>query len=119
MTMESQANQIQTCLSQTFDPINRKQAELNLEQLEQLQQFGPTLLSIIQSEQIDSNIRFAASVYFKNFVKRNWSENLVLDGDRITMKNGIIQLMVNCPIPLQLQLSEVYELIGSKFDCRN
>ena len=107
--MASQANQIQACLSQTFDPANRKQAEQNLEVLESSVQFGPTLLSIIQENSIDSNIRFAASVYFKNYVKRKWDEKLesISEPDRITMKQGIIQLMVTCPIPLQLQLSEV------------
>ena len=113
MTMPSQADQIQTCLSQTLDPINRKQAEDSLKQLEQQPLFGPTLLGLIQSCQ-DGNIRFAASVYFKNYVKQYWHDvQCIGDNDRIVIKQGIIDLMVSLVTPLQLQLSQAVSLIAA------
>lgn len=47
-------------------------AEVFLNKLEQNQNFGQLVLQLIATKSYDLHIRFAASLLFKNFVRRNW-----------------------------------------------
>jgi hypothetical protein len=47
-------------------------AEIFLNKLEQNQNFGQLVLQLIATKSYDLHIRFAASLLFKNFVRRNW-----------------------------------------------
>ena len=50
----------------------RKPAEDYLVSVEGTQNYAALLLQLTDSEQIEMHIRLAASINFKNFVKRNW-----------------------------------------------
>lgn len=50
----------------------KKIAEAFLNKLEQSQNFGQLVLQLIATKSFDLHIRFAASLLFKNFVRRNW-----------------------------------------------
>ena len=43
-----------------------------MNKLEQNQNFGQLVLQLIATKSYDLHIRFAASLLFKNFVRRNW-----------------------------------------------
>jgi hypothetical protein len=48
-------------------------AELDLAAIENKPNFSPLMLQILSSE-IDYSTKFAAAVYFKNFIKRRWPQ---------------------------------------------
>lgn len=48
-------------------------AERFLESVESNQNYAILLLNLVGKEDLDSTIRVAGSIAFKNFVKRNWS----------------------------------------------
>ena len=50
----------------------RKPAEDYLMSVEGTPNYATLLLQLTDSDQIEMNIRLAASINFKNFVKRNW-----------------------------------------------
>lgn len=48
-------------------------AEKSLEAVEKNQNYPILLLTLVDKQETPANIRVAAAVTFKNFVKRNWS----------------------------------------------
>ncbi|KAJ3273693.1 importin-alpha export receptor [Terramyces sp. JEL0728] len=107
--------QIASFLSATLDPKGRKQAEQQLAQIEKQPGFAPILLQLISDGNCDYNVRFAASVYFKNYVKRAWtvdSEDLISPQDREGIKQVIVNLMISVPTNMQLQLSDSISCIA-------
>jgi exportin-2 (importin alpha re-exporter) len=68
---------------------------------------------------IDSSVRQAASVLFKNFVKKNWNvdaetEDLIpiSQEERNLIKSNLVQLMSTAPALIQSQCSEAISLIA-------
>ncbi|KAI3653160.1 hypothetical protein MP228_002585 [Amoeboaphelidium protococcarum] len=104
------ANAISALLEQTLVSQSRLQAEQSLKQAEKSPGFLVTLLQLVSAENVNLNVRFAASLYFKNFIKRHWipdaDENMISEDDRTALKAQIIGLMVALPDKLSLQLSE-------------
>jgi len=109
-----------TCLQQTMssDPSLRKPAEQALESNERKQNYPIILLQLIDRDQIDLIIRVAASITFKNFIKRNWSEddqNLKISiSDRNAIKNIIVSVMLKREDQIQRQLSDAVAIIGKE-----
>ena len=101
-------------LAQTLNPTTRKQAEANLAQLIAKPQFAPILLELL-SKHPDDNVRFAAAVYFKNFIKRKWNGEVdeISPQDREQIKLNIINIMTSAPNAIILQLSEAVTLIAN------
>lgn len=66
-------------LQQTLspDPNIRRPAEKFLESIESNQNYAILLLNLVGKEDLDSTIRVAGSIAFKNFVKRNWNAHAV------------------------------------------
>lgn len=54
-------------------------AEKFLESVESNQNYAILLLNLVGKEDLDSTIRIAGSIAFKNFVKRNWNAHEVCD----------------------------------------
>lgn len=52
-------------------------AEKFLESVEANQNYAILLLNLVGKEDVDSTIRVAGSIAFKNFVKRNWNAHAV------------------------------------------
>eukprot|EP00124_Ichthyophonus_hoferi_P004893 Ihof_evm2s604 gene=Ihof_evmTU2s604 len=107
-------------LGQTLSPDHtvRRTAEKELSQLESTANYSLLVLHLVASETVSVDIRAAAAITFKNFVKHNWS---MQDGeagrislaDRDLIKQNIIDLMLSVPSRLQQQLSEAVSIIGS------
>ena len=55
------------------EPETRKQAEAYLKQLQDQHGYGLNLLTLLNRTAVDEQIRQAAAVNFKNFVKYRWS----------------------------------------------
>ncbi|PIA15174.1 Cse1-domain-containing protein [Coemansia reversa NRRL 1564] len=115
-TQEGLAQSLQQTLSANAQ--ERKQAEKYLETMEQTAHFVVPLLQLVNSEGTDSNIRFAAALYFKNFVKRRWAqgeeqEDTIAEEDRKVVKAELVALMISTPKRLQLQLGEAVSIIAA------
>ncbi|KAJ1645431.1 importin-alpha export receptor [Coemansia asiatica] len=106
-------------LQQTLSPNaqERKQAEQYLGSIEQTAHFVVPLLQLVNNAGLSDNIRFAAALYFKNFVKRRWpqnedSEDMLAAEDRQAVKSEIVSLMITVPKRLQLQIGEAVSIIA-------
>lgn len=94
----------------------RKQAEECLVSVENTQNYPMILLQITDSPNIDDHTRQAASIVFKNFIKRNWriidKTSSISEVDRQLIKTHIVTLMLKSPEALQRQLSDAITIIG-------
>ncbi|KAJ1966324.1 importin-alpha export receptor [Dipsacomyces acuminosporus] len=106
-------------LQQSLSPNanERKQAEIYLETIELTPHFVVPLLQLVNNQATDANIRFAAALYFKNFVKRRWPQNedtedTISAEDRKAVKDEIVSLMITVPKQLQLQIGEAVSIIA-------
>lgn len=94
----------------------RKQAEECLVSVETTQNYPMLLLQITDNQSIDDHTRQAASIVFKNFIKRNWriidKTNTIAEVDRQLIKAHIVTLMLKSPEALQKQLSDAITIIG-------
>ncbi|KAI7823046.1 Cse1-domain-containing protein [Gamsiella multidivaricata] len=96
-------------------------AEQFLNKLQQSQNFGQLVLQLVATKSFDVNIRFAASLLFKNFVRRNWmndddGDSRISTVDRDAIKSRIVDLMTISEARIQLQLSDaVTQIADSDF----
>jgi exportin-2 (importin alpha re-exporter) len=74
------------------------------------------LLQITASDSFPPNTRLASALFFKNFIKRNWTDE---DGNHklpqrevVSIKNELIGLMVSVPHNIQAQLGEAISAIA-------
>jgi exportin-2 (importin alpha re-exporter) len=111
-------------------------AELSLQGAESQSGYPLLVLKLVQDSGVDANIRFAAVLLFKNYVKKNWPKVLspeacqaifddlcvrqqeegeairVSEADRTAIKQDIVNLMINVPEKLQVQLSDAVYIIA-------
>jgi len=116
-TYQTLAKFLQDVLSP--DANVRRQAEKFLESVEGNAGYSLMLLKIVQdgSNTPTASVPLAASIIFKNFVKRNWrivedEPNKLNTDDRNAIKSTIINLMLHSPSQFQKQLSEAISIIG-------
>ncbi|KAG0324831.1 importin-alpha export receptor [Dissophora globulifera] len=108
-------------LQKTLEPSTRHEAEVFLNKLQQSQNFGQLVLQLIATKSFDVQLRFAASLLFKNFVRRNWmsddeSDSMISIADKDAIKNRIVDLMTISEARIQLQLSDaVTQIADSDF----
>ncbi|KAJ2339900.1 importin-alpha export receptor, partial [Coemansia sp. RSA 2618] len=124
VTQQSLAQSLQQTLSANAQ--ERKQAEKYLESVEHTEHFVVPLLQLVNSSTADEHIRFAAALYFKNYVRRGWApgddaedritgsdaEARITDEDRQAVKRELVGLMITAPKKLQLQLGEAVSIIA-------
>eukprot|EP00158_Paraphelidium_tribonemae_P005960 Partr_v1_DN27606_c1_g1_i2_m64926 putative CSE1 chromosome segregation 1-like (yeast) len=103
-------------LAQTLEPQTRDFAEQELTRLESQPQFAVLLLRIVESSGTPLAVRFAASLLFKNYVRRQWPEapevSRLKAEDRAVVKQNIVSLMTRVPEKFQLQLSDAVSVIA-------
>ncbi|CAH0717735.1 unnamed protein product, partial [Brenthis ino] len=109
------ANYLQQTLNP--DPNIRRPAEKFLEGVEVNQNYAILLLHLIDKNSADPTIRVAASVTFKNYIKRNWpveedGVDRIHAADRATIKTLIVNLMLKSPESVQRQFSDAVSIIG-------
>ena len=91
-------------LLETLNPKSQKSAEAKLAGLEGQPGFGFGLLNYVQTQ--DPNLRMAAAVYFKNYIKKFWSEDKITAQDKNDIKNNIVMIMISVDQSCQMQISE-------------
>ncbi|CAM0141374.1 importin-alpha export receptor [Umbelopsis sp. WA50703] len=109
---------LQQYLRQTFDPSTQKQAEHSLAQVEVQRNFPLLVIKLIGDQTADPTIRFAAALFFKNYVKRHWvpddeTANKIALEDRAAVKAQLVDLMIAVPEKIQLQISEAVSIIAA------
>ncbi|KAJ2377804.1 Nonsense-mediated mRNA decay protein 5, partial [Coemansia sp. RSA 2611] len=105
------------------DPAVRKTAEQQLQQLEGHEGFLGVLLQMISSADLPLGTKQAASIYFKNRVRRSWHASQraleqyppISDGDRTATKANILAAIYASSQAIKLQLTECLGII-LKFD---
>ncbi|KAJ2785708.1 importin-alpha export receptor [Coemansia javaensis] len=117
VSQEALAQSLQQSLSANAQ--ERKQAEKYLGSIEQTPGFVVPLLQLVSNEAGDATVRFAAALYFKNFVRRRWAagedgeaEDTVGEADRRAVRGELVGLMITAPKRLQLQLGEAVSIIA-------
>ncbi|PGH17247.1 hypothetical protein AJ80_04889 [Polytolypa hystricis UAMH7299] len=103
-------------LEASLDPRHHKQAEVTIRQEEKKPGFSLQLLHITANASSPYNTRLASALCFKNFIKRNWTDedgNYKLQQDEVaTIKSELISLMISCPPGIQSQLGEAVSVIA-------
>jgi exportin-2 (importin alpha re-exporter) len=91
-------------------------AELQIRAAEQKPGFALLLLQITASPNFSYNTRLASALFFKNFIKRNWTDvegNYKLSQQDVTaIKSELIGLMISVPTGIQTQLGEAVSVIA-------
>jgi exportin-2 (importin alpha re-exporter) len=124
--------QVVAFLQKSLLPSQSKEAEQGLRQLESSAGFSLVLLELVADQQHDATLRLSSALYFKNFIKRNWtvgaprpvhtpsltcsqtaSGEYKLPQNEVTaIKQNIITLMTQVPPNLQNQLGEAVSVIA-------
>lgn len=69
----AELQEIAQLLQRSLTPSEQKAAEEALRQREAQPGFSILLLHLVASQETDQALRLAAALYFKNFIKRNWT----------------------------------------------
>ncbi|KAL8771323.1 MAG: hypothetical protein Q9209_003228 [Squamulea sp. 1 TL-2023] len=105
-----------TTLEASLDPNKNKQAETALLQEQKKPGFSLSLLSIVASDAYSSTTRLASALYFKNHIRRYWTdENGVYklpQDEVISIKRELIGLMISVPANIQYQLGDAVGVIA-------
>lgn len=64
--------QLAMLLKQTLDPAGRAEAEAKLKEVHKIIGFCPGLLHVVMTDTVDSAVRQAGVIYFKNLVSSSW-----------------------------------------------
>ncbi|KAI4275776.1 MAG: hypothetical protein LQ337_002966 [Flavoplaca oasis] len=103
-------------LEASLDPTQNKQAETVLLQEQKKPGFTLLLLRIVASDTYGSTARLASALYFKNFIRRNWTDengNYKLPQQEVvSIKQELIGLMINVPANIQYQLGDAVGVIA-------
>lgn len=91
-------------------------AELKIRAEEKKAGFALSLLQITASGDFKYNTRLASALFFKNFIRRNWTDvegNYKLPLQDVTaIKTEIVGLMISVPRGIQTQLGEAISVIA-------
>ncbi|CAN6631189.1 importin alpha re-exporter [Trichomonascus vanleenenianus] len=103
-------------LAQSVEHTRAKAAETELKQNERQPQFSIMLLHIVSSGSFPLQTRLAGAVFFKNFIKRKWTDEegnyLIPESDVVALKSEIIKLMISLPPVLQVQIGEAVSIMA-------
>ncbi|KAK4986391.1 importin-alpha export receptor [Elasticomyces elasticus] len=114
--MAGNVSETSRLLEASLDPRQQKRAEQAIKAQESQPGFSLALLQIVASDANPFTTRLASALYFKNFIKRNWTDedgNYKLPQDEvIAIKRELIGLMIAVPIALQSQLGESISAIA-------
>ncbi|EMC96592.1 hypothetical protein BAUCODRAFT_33956 [Baudoinia panamericana UAMH 10762] len=103
-------------LHASLDPAQNRQAEQSLKAEEAKPGFSLALLQIVATDSFPQNTRLASALFFKNFIRRNWTDeegNHKLPQNEVaTIKSELIGLMVKVPSSIQAQLGDAISVIA-------
>ncbi|KAL9596202.1 MAG: hypothetical protein Q9219_005954 [cf. Caloplaca sp. 3 TL-2023] len=103
-------------LEASLDPTQNKQAEIALLEEQKRPGFSLHLLQIVASDAYGSTARLASALYFKNFIRRNWTDEdgnyKLSEGEVVSIKRELIGLMIGVPANIQYQLGDAVGVIA-------
>ncbi|KIW27127.1 uncharacterized protein PV07_06896 [Cladophialophora immunda] len=103
-------------LDASLDPRQNKEAELKIRAEEKKPGFAISLLQITASSDFQYNTRLASALFFKNFIRRSWTDvegNYKLPQQDVNaIKTEIVGLMISVPRGIQTQLGEAISVIA-------
>ncbi|TYZ61665.1 hypothetical protein PybrP1_010664 [[Pythium] brassicae (nom. inval.)] len=110
-------NTLRAALEQTLaaDGATRKRAEGVLAALAAQGGYALALLQVLESGAEAHATRLAAALAFKNYIRANWDPekaSSVPAGDRVVVKQHLVELMCRMPESIQKQLIEALTTIG-------
>jgi len=102
-------------LKGTLDPNLRSEAEKELTKVHKIIGFGPVLLQVIMSSEVELPCRQAAVIYLKNMVSGSWVDRepdtpgqccpfAVHEQDRALIRDNIVEAVVGAPDIIRIQL---------------
>ncbi|CAJ0937444.1 unnamed protein product, partial [Mesorhabditis belari] len=100
-----------------LDASVRKAAEQQLLGLEMQQGFGVMLIELVVNNEAPAEIRIAAAVALKNFVKRLWSDHVeqeLPETEQKTIRTAALQAMLASQGNIRSQLSHTVYLMAKK-----
>ncbi|KAK9452092.1 Cse1-domain-containing protein [Limtongia smithiae] len=107
---------IASLLEASLHPSTAKQAEQSLRSTEAIPGFSVLLLQIVASDAFPQTIRLASALFFKNFIRRKWTNEdgnyLISESDVVSLKADIVGLMITVPPSLQVQLGEAISIMA-------
>ncbi|KAK6057893.1 hypothetical protein COOONC_04549 [Cooperia oncophora] len=117
--MDGNAQQVTLALQGTLqlDPNVRKQAENRIFEFEKVSGFATLLLQLVCSEEAVPEIRMAAAVALKNFIRKNWGETPEVDmspEEEEQIRQSVLQGMFLIRGTLQGQLSHAVQLMAKR-----
>ncbi|GAB7353432.1 hypothetical protein MBLNU459_g3901t1 [Dothideomycetes sp. NU459] len=78
--------------------------------------FSLALLQIVASASYPNTTRLASALFFKNFIKRNWTDEdgnyKLAESEVVAIKSELIGLMISVPPTIQTQLGEAISVIA-------
>ena len=96
--------------------LTKHPAEASLKQEEDKPGFSLSLLQIVASESFPQQTRLASALFFKNFIRRNWTDedgnHKLPPGEVSTIKSQLIGLMVKVPPVIRAQLGDAISVIA-------
>ncbi|CAH1736251.1 importin-7 isoform X1 [Aphis gossypii] len=99
-------------LVNTLNHPQRSDAEEQLQRIHKIAGFGPTLLQIVASNDMEMSTRQAGAIYLKNFIYQSWATRedepnrfTIHEQDRILVRNSILEVIVQVPELLRTQLT--------------
>ena len=112
-------------LKQTLDPATRETAEAELKQVHKIIGFCPGLLQVVMTNTVDSAVRQAGVIYFKNLVSQSWVAKEAPDSttvnpeltfsiheqDKALVRENIVQATVQAPEVIRIQLALCISMI--------
>ncbi|KAF8583471.1 Cse1-domain-containing protein [Ramaria rubella] len=101
-------------------PDTRKQAEQNLNAFSLQSSFLPHLLALVLDPTQNKGVRLAGSVYFKNVIKKRWSEDAeeapISQADQTTVRSQLVPAMIALSTPtdksLRAQIAESVSVVA-------
>jgi exportin-2 (importin alpha re-exporter) len=110
-------NTLRNSLQQTLSPdaTTRKAAEKFLDSVSAQAGFIVAVLQLLESNTELPEVRLAAALLFKNFIRRSWDpekDKTVAPADREIVKQHIVELMCRVPDAIRNQLIEALVTIG-------
>lgn len=104
-------------LEQSLSPQYAKEAEKLLRSIESQPGFSINLLHVIASTNLSQSVRLAGALFFKNLIKRKWVDedgtNYLLPLDDVNkIKSEVLDIMIELPNQLQVQIGEAITLIA-------
>ncbi|KAL8941402.1 MAG: hypothetical protein Q9211_001843 [Gyalolechia sp. 1 TL-2023] len=103
-------------LEASLDPAQNKRAESAILNEQTKPGFSLLLLQIVASDAYGSTARLASALYFKNYIRRNWTDedgNYKLpENEVVSIKRELIGLMISVPANIQYQLGDAVGVIA-------